>query len=151
MVTRLSSATLLENFSPTNTENFILRHLDLQKVSYMPKKSICFLDIVNAPHGVVEDGTKKLPEIISFYNSTKVGVDDLDQICANYKVGRSTWKWPQIIWYRIKDVGAANAAFIYNCGNPNNEVVQQDFLISLGRGMIYVGPFNSRCSNNKFS
>ena len=42
--------------------------------------------------------TKK-PEIVHFYNSTKVGVDTVDQLCGNYSVSRRTRRWPLCIFF----------------------------------------------------
>lgn len=110
---------------------------DITIVSYFPKRnrSVCMMSTMHH-NNMVEEGAKKLPDIISFYNLTKVGVDVLDQICANYKVGRRTRRWPLTLWCRMMDISAANAGIIYNAANPNNEMVRSRFLIDLGREMI---------------
>ncbi|KAJ8929664.1 hypothetical protein NQ314_017624 [Rhamnusium bicolor] len=36
------------------------------------------------------NNTTKKPEIIEWYNSTKFGVDVVDQYCARYNVARNT-------------------------------------------------------------
>lgn len=38
------------------------------------------------------------PEIISYYNSTKGGVDALDEKCSIYSTGRRTRRWPMAIF-----------------------------------------------------
>lgn len=47
---------------------------------------------------------KKKPEIITFYNITKGGVDTCDQLCSNYNVGRRTKKWPLAIFNHFINV-----------------------------------------------
>src|SRR5215510_5531487 len=41
----------------------------------------------------------KSQEIIHFYNSTKGGVDTVDQLCGNYSVSRRTRRWPLCIFF----------------------------------------------------
>ena len=50
----------------------------------------------------IDNGTTetKKPEMTTFYNRTKIGVDILDQLCAKYNVARNTRRWPMVIfWY----------------------------------------------------
>ncbi|XP_039294151.1 uncharacterized protein LOC120353654 [Nilaparvata lugens] len=46
---------------------------------------------------ILNDREGKLPEIIDFYNITKVGVDSLDQKCAQFSVSRRTQRWPMTV------------------------------------------------------
>ena len=49
----------------------------------------------------IDNGTNetKKPEMITFYNRTKIGVDILDQLCAKYNVARNTRRWPMVIFF----------------------------------------------------
>lgn len=42
-------------------------------------------------------GNKQKPEIITYYNQTKIGVDIVDKMCSSYSVARNTKRWGQ--WY----------------------------------------------------
>lgn len=110
---------------------------DITLVSYVPKKnrSVCLISSLHHNNAIL-DGTQMLPDIIDFYNITKVGVDVLDQTCANYKVGRRTRRWPQAIWFRMMDITGVNSRIIFNAANPNNELTHQKFIINLGRELI---------------
>lgn len=56
-----------------------------------------------------ETGDKKKPDIITFYNWTKIGVDLVDQLCQNYNVARNTKRWPMDVFYNLLNVAAINA------------------------------------------
>lgn len=58
---------------------------------------------------------KDKPEIIQFYNSTKAGVDAMDQKCANYCSSRRTQRWPMAIFHAILGMSSANSYILYNC------------------------------------
>lgn len=60
-----------------------------------------------------ETGDKKKPDIITFYNRTKTGVDLVDQYCQNYNVARNTKRWEMVIFYNLLNVAAINALCIY--------------------------------------
>lgn len=62
-------------------------------VSYTPKKNKVVLCISTMHHDNaidIQTGNKQKPDIISFYNNTKYGVDVVDQMCAQYNVARNT-------------------------------------------------------------
>lgn len=69
--------------------------------------------MVSSMHHIasVDQNTTK-PEIILYYNETKIGVDLLDQRCSNYSTSRRTRRWPLTIFYRILDISASNAYVI---------------------------------------
>ena len=51
--------------------------------------------------GNIDDttGDAKKPEMITFYNSTKGGVDVVDEMCATYNCARNTRRWPMVVFY----------------------------------------------------
>ncbi|GBP23585.1 PiggyBac transposable element-derived protein 4 [Eumeta japonica] len=76
--------------------------------SFVPKKNSAVVLISSMNHTAnVDDNTKK-PEIILYYNNTKIGVDLLDQRCSNYTTARRTQRWPLCIFYRLLDILASN-------------------------------------------
>ncbi|XP_072384595.1 uncharacterized protein [Diabrotica undecimpunctata] len=111
---------------------------DVTLVSYVPKnnRSDCLVSGLDHNNKLLETA-KKLPDIIDFYNITKVGLDVLDQTGANYKVGRRTRRWPQAIWFGIMDVAGVNGHVLYNAANPESGLTQQKFLIDLGKQLIH--------------
>ena len=63
-------------------------------VKYNPKKdkSVILLSTLHRDNAI-DDETNK-PEIITFYNSTKGGVDSLDQIVRFFSTKHKTRRWP---------------------------------------------------------
>ncbi|KAJ8869320.1 hypothetical protein PR048_030895 [Dryococelus australis] len=55
------------------------------------------------------------PEIITYYNGTKGGIDALDKECANYSTGRWAKRWPMAIFYHLLDISAVNSIVLFNC------------------------------------
>ena len=70
------------------------------------------------------------PEIIQDYNSTKEGVDALDEKCRNYTTSRRIRRWPMAISYAVLDIAGVNSYVLYK-GQPNDNATRRDFLIQL--------------------
>ncbi|KAJ8938715.1 hypothetical protein NQ314_011370 [Rhamnusium bicolor] len=70
-------------------------------------KIVVLLSSMHIGSNEVADDTQKKPEIIQFYNSTKSGVDVVEKLCATYNVGRSTRRWPMVIFFHL--LGGANS------------------------------------------
>lgn len=82
-------------------------------LSYVSKRKKCVLLLSTMHHGDnILEGEKKLPEMISFYNSTKGAVDTTDQLCGNYNVARNCRRWPLVIFYSFMNIAAINARVI---------------------------------------
>lgn len=72
-------------------------HKDCTLTSYVPKKNKVVIAVSTLHHDNNIDpttGNKKKPDIITFYNKTKCGVDRLDQMCSLYDVARNSRRWP---------------------------------------------------------
>nr|CAH7763977.1 unnamed protein product [Callosobruchus chinensis] len=65
-------------------------------LSYVTHKNKSVILVSSMHHEKGNDDC--LPEIIEYYNSTKGGVDLLDQKCANYCCGRRTRRWPLAVF-----------------------------------------------------
>nr|CAH7719842.1 unnamed protein product [Callosobruchus chinensis] len=77
-----------------------------------------------------------LPEIIEYYNSTKGGVDLLDQKCANYCCGRRTRRWPMAVFYRLLDIASSNSFVLYSAHEKNEEMSRLTFVKQLARELV---------------
>uniref|UniRef100_A0A0K2TIZ0 Putative LOC100166252 [Acyrthosiphon pisum] n=1 Tax=Lepeophtheirus salmonis TaxID=72036 RepID=A0A0K2TIZ0_LEPSM len=55
----------------------------------------------------------KKTEIIYFYNSTKVGVDIVDQMVSNYSSSRSSRRWPLTIFFSLINIASVNSYVLY--------------------------------------
>lgn len=82
-------------------------------VSHTPKKKNKAVILVSSMHHTkTTDLEQGKPEIISFYNLTKGGVDSMDEKCA--------MRWPMALFYKI-DICSANSYIIYSTFPANNE------------------------------
>ena len=78
----------------------------------------------------IDAGTKKKPETILFYNSTKYGVDVVDQMARKYSVKAPSRRWPVHVLYNILDFAAINAFVIYK-DITGNKIKRRDFILQL--------------------
>lgn len=104
---------------------------DCSMVSYCPKKNKCVL-VISSLHmdGKIDPqtGEQQKPDMITFYNQTKVGVDLLDQLCANYNISRNCRRWPLVILYNLLNIACINASCIYSANNDYKKVVRRTFI-----------------------
>ena len=85
-------------------------------VSYIPKKkkNILILSTLHNDDKIDEEtGTARKPEIVTFYNATKGGVDTVDQMSSLYNCARNTRQWPMVIFYRLLNIAGTNGFIIY--------------------------------------
>ncbi|UYV61950.1 hypothetical protein LAZ67_1007149 [Cordylochernes scorpioides] len=92
-------------------------------VSYVPKKSKAVL-LLSTMHSTPtideESGFKLKPEIVTFYNLTKGGVDMVNQMCGTYSVGRRTNRWPLCLFFDLLNVAGINSEIIFKSLNINS-------------------------------
>lgn len=92
-------------------------------VSYIPKKNkvvILTSSLQNDNKIDPESGKKNKPEIITFYNSTKGGVDNVYQMTADYTVARNTNRWPLTLFFYTLNISTINSSIIHNANNKTN-------------------------------
>ncbi|XP_045463858.1 piggyBac transposable element-derived protein 3-like [Harmonia axyridis] len=123
---------------------------DLTIVAHVPKKnkSVILLSSMHSDDKV--DEKSKKPDIILFYNSTKAGVDALDQKCANYSTSRRTRRWPMAIFHMILNVSGVNARVLYQLSPTGKELTRIDFLKTLAKELCR-SHVVTRISNPKIS
>lgn len=71
-------------------------------VSYVSKrgKNILLLSSMHFDDKIDQSSEEQhKPEIITYYNATKSGVDTVDQLCATYNCARNTRRWPMVIFF----------------------------------------------------
>ncbi|UYV67656.1 hypothetical protein LAZ67_5001501 [Cordylochernes scorpioides] len=109
-------------------------------VSYVPKKSksVILLSTMHSTMTIDEDtGDKMKPEIVTFYNQTKIGVDVVDQMSGTYSVGRRTRRWPLCIFFDLVNVAEINAQVLYNANHLQEEPIKRrHFLEKIGLSLI---------------
>lgn len=96
---------------------------DITLVSYAPRKNKVVVVMSTMHHDNSIDkstGEKQKPEMITFYNSTKAGVDVVDELSASYNVSRNSKRWPMTLFYGILNIAAINACIMYRT-NKNDQ------------------------------
>nr|CAH7732627.1 unnamed protein product [Callosobruchus chinensis] len=114
---------------------------DATLVSYCSKKNKAVLVLSTMHFDDAIDSTtheERKPEMVTFYNMTKGGVDVLDQLCHNYDVSRSTRRWPMVLFYDLLNITAVNAFCIYrhHCAVTNKNPKRAEFLEALSWELI---------------
>ena len=111
---------------------------DMTLVSYIPKKGKV-VNILSTMHhdNKIDVATKdKLkPEIITFYNGTKGGVDTNDELCGTYSVCRRTRRWPHVIFQNLLNIAGVNALIIYKANHTDYSDTRMLFLKNMGRSL----------------
>lgn len=110
-----------------NTSMFAF-HNELTLLSYVPpklskgkKKNVLMLSTTHFQPD--QDKSVDLPEIISFYNQTKGGVDTFDQLCHTYSVSRKTRRWSLCVFYGILNIVGINSMILLHSSNATGKQV----------------------------
>ena len=77
-----------------------------------PAKNVVLLSSMHSDVDIANN-EKKTPETVTFYNSTKYGVDVLDQMARKYTVKAGSRRWPVHVWYNILDLAAINSWILF--------------------------------------
>ena len=102
-------------------------------VSYIPKKTknVLLASSMHMDDSIdCETGEERKPEIITFYNDTKFGVDALDKMCGTYNCARNTRRWPMVIFYSMLNISAINGLVVF-LGNQNFIKNRREYLRDL--------------------
>lgn len=94
-----------------------------------PNKNVILLSSLHQSVGIASD-PKKIPETVAFYNSTKYGVDVVDQMARKYSVKASSRRWPVQVFYNILDLAAINAWILYK-ETTGIAITRRQFILKL--------------------
>lgn len=117
----------------TTTYGFT-KDLTLISHSTKPSKAVILISFMHHQKEIDEDVQK--PEIISYYNRTKGGVDALDEKCSVYCTGRRTRRWPMAIFYRLLDISSVNSFVLHNSFKNNTILSRSDFMKKLAFELV---------------
>lgn len=112
---------------------------DCTLVSYVPKRNKTVLLLSTMHHDAAIDastGDAKKPEIITFYNKTKCGVDIVDRMCRQYDVSRNSRRWPLTLFFNFLNIACINGVVIHQLNNSNEKIIRRIFLQSLGFELV---------------
>ncbi|XP_049861647.1 uncharacterized protein LOC126355393 [Schistocerca gregaria] len=107
-------------------------------VSYIPKKGKCVIlaSSLNEDNSVdAGTGDKQKPSIVTFYNSTKGGVDTTDKLTTSYNVARDVCHWPMVIFSAMINMSGINSQVIYY-GNNENFIQRKGFVKQLSNALV---------------
>ncbi|XP_042569986.1 piggyBac transposable element-derived protein 3-like isoform X2 [Cyprinus carpio] len=101
--------------------------------AYAPKRKKTIY-ILSSMHSVIQtdNTTKRKPNTVTLYNTTKCGVDVMDQMVREYTVRTGTQRWPVAVFYNMIDMAALNAHVLYQACTGRQER-RVDFLVELAR------------------
>lgn len=109
---------------------------DMSLTSYVTKKKKCVI-ILSTMHDTVDiDPDTHKPETIMDYNSTKGGVDSVDQMCSTYSTSRKTRRWTMTVFFRILDIAGINSYKIYLANNLENNIRRKVYLKTLAISLM---------------
>jgi len=94
-----------------------------------PSKNVVIMSTLHTSIAVGGD-PKKIPESIAFYNSTKFGVDIVDQMARKYSVKAGARRWPIQICYNVLDLAAINSWILYKRVTGKN-IPRRNFILQL--------------------
>ena len=103
-------------------------------VSFTPKKNKSVVLLSTMHHDVSVDTETKKPEIVHFYNSTKGGVDTVDQLCG---VSSRTRRWPLCIFFQLLNIAGVNGLILHNMTRSEDKAQKRrQFPKNLAMGLI---------------
>lgn len=106
---------------------------NLTLVSYIPnskskKNNVVLVSSMHHDDRIDEaTGDAKKPEIITFYNSTKGGVDVVDMMMDKYSVSRNSRRWPLTVFFALLNIVCVNSYVLY-AHNPQNKLKRRKFI-----------------------
>ncbi|KAL4104514.1 hypothetical protein QTP88_019809 [Uroleucon formosanum] len=107
---------------------------DILLTSYVPKKNKNVL-LISTMHeqGVIDpESEERKPEVITYYNSTKGGVDCVDEIKGEYSVARISCRWSLTIFFSLMNIGGINSQIVFR-ENTGIYLSRREFLKTLGK------------------
>ncbi|KAJ8866334.1 hypothetical protein PR048_032177 [Dryococelus australis] len=84
---------------------------------------------------IYHSGNSNKPEIATFYNCTKGGVNVSDKLCATYNTSRNSRRWPMTIFYSLLSTAGINANIIHTANN-NRGRMRSMFFRELVFGLV---------------
>lgn len=106
--------------------------------SYVPKKNknVLVLSTMHDKDTIDSStGSAQKPEVITFYNQTKSGVDVVDKLKSLYSVSRASCRWPLTIFFSLMNIAVINCHIIYY-ENTGIEMPRRKFLKELALELI---------------
>ena len=107
-------------------------------LSYVPKryKNVLLISSLHDDATIDGDtGDRKKPDIITFYNLTKGGVDTVDELFASFNVARNTRRWPLAVFYSMLNIAGINRYIIHSTKNEE-KLLRRHYLRQLVHALV---------------
>ena len=111
------SLTKIRNRSQYSSEFLFTDKVTLVLYILKPRKSVILLSTLHHEHNILSATEKFKPDIISYYNTTKSGVDGLDDSVRKYSCRQRT-RWPLSLFMHFIDIAAYNAFTLHQIKYP---------------------------------
>lgn len=108
-------------------------------VSYVPKKNknVLLLSTLHDDDTIDKDtGDAFKPEVITYYNKNKSGVDTVDQLKSIYSVTRITCRWPLTVFFSVLNIAGINGFIIFRANNIDLRMSRPLYLKSLASELV---------------
>lgn len=137
-----NKACIPEKFKASNRElnsSLFGFQRNMTLVSYIPKprKNVFMLSSLHHDMEIdLESGDKQKPAVITFYNKTKSGVDNVDKLIRSYDVSRNSRRWPLTLFFWLLNSAGINAKIIQMLNCPDIKNNRRSFIKDLGVALI---------------
>lgn len=104
-------------------------------LSYVPKKNknVLLISTFHSEDIIDPDSYDSLkPEVITFYNLTKGGVDVVDRMKKEYSVKRISNRWPMTLFNGLLNLGTINSQIIHKA-NTNTIIPRRKYISELAK------------------
>ncbi|XP_035205918.1 uncharacterized protein LOC118180946 [Stegodyphus dumicola] len=131
--------------SSARYSSFALKNGDKTLTIYRckSKKNVVILSTMHS-NVFVDDSIKKNPNTVTYYNSTKCGVDVADQMLRKYSTSSGSRRWLVHNFYNVLDIAALNAWITFK-ESLGTSISRREFILALVEE-LRVGALRNRCS-----
>lgn len=105
-------------------------------LSYVPIENKTILLISTKHHYKSENPDTKIPDIKSFYDRTKTGVQILEERILNNTCGRRARRWSMAIFYRLLDISCVNAQILHQMYKSTEAITTFNFLKKIAKSLV---------------
>lgn len=111
---------------------------NMSLLSYCPKKNkvVLLLSTMHSRDDIdPESDDANKPFMLTFYNSTKCGVDVVDEYKATYSVSRTSNRWPLTLFFSLLNIAVLNSFIVYKHKNGQFAAVRRMYIKDLAKGL----------------